>query len=131
ANLGRYFIYGVTVLAPISGRVLRAANGYPDLPPGELRNDNVPGNHVIIRPDGLEVNILLAHLQNSSVLVKTGDRVTAGQPIGKVGSSGRTSEPHLHIHAQKEMVKDGKSEWVGVPIRFGSRWLVRNSLVMT
>jgi murein DD-endopeptidase MepM/ murein hydrolase activator NlpD len=107
-----------------------AADGYPDLPPGEFRNDPVPGNHVIIRPNGIEVNILLANLQNGSVLVKTGDRVTAGQPVGKVGNSGNSREPHLHIHAQKQMVKDGKSEWVGVPIRFGSRWLVRNSLVM-
>jgi murein DD-endopeptidase MepM/ murein hydrolase activator NlpD len=62
-------------------------------------------------------------------LVKVGDRVSTGQPIGKVGNSGATSEPHLHIHAQKQVTKSSESEWVGVPIRFGSRWLVRNSLV--
>jgi murein DD-endopeptidase MepM/ murein hydrolase activator NlpD len=120
----------VRVFAPVTGTVLKAADGSPDLPPGEVRNENPPGNHVIIRPDGLELNVLLAHLQNGSVLVKTGDRVTAGQPIAKVGNSGRTSEPHLHIHAQKQVVRNGESEWIGVPVRFGSRWLVRNSLVV-
>jgi hypothetical protein len=81
AKLGRYFIYGVPVYAPITGKVLRAADGFPDLPAGELRNENPPGNHVIIRPDGLELNVLLAHLQNGSVLVKTGDRVTANRSV--------------------------------------------------
>ena len=56
-----------------------------------------------------------------SVVVAQGDKVTTGQILGKVGNSGNTSEPHLHIHAEK----DGK----GVPITFNDRFLVRNSLV--
>jgi hypothetical protein len=39
------------------------------------------------------------------------------------------TEPHLHIHAQKQVTTGSGSEWAPVPIRFGSRWLVRNSLV--
>ena len=84
---------------------------------------------MVIRLDELDVNLLLAHLKRGSVLVKIGDRVSAGQPIGHVGNSGNTSEPHLHVHAQRQVTKDGNTEWVGVPICFGSRWLVRNSLV--
>jgi len=103
--------------------------GYPDLRVGQFDNSNVFGNHVIIQPDGTDVLVFLAHMQKGSVIAKTGDRVAVGQPIGKVGNSGRTFEPHLHIHAQTQVTKDGKTEWVGVPIRFGSRWLVRNSLV--
>jgi len=42
----------------------------------------------------------MAHLSPGSIQVKVGDHVTVGQPIAKVGNSGNTSEPHLHIQAQ-------------------------------
>ena len=128
-SLERYAIFGASICAPVAGKVLQSADGLPDLPPGKVDNSNVFGNHVIIEPDGDDVRIILAHMQNGSVLVKADDRVAVGQAIGKVGNSGRTFEPHLHIHAQKRVTKGSESEWVGVPIRFGSRWLVRNSLV--
>ncbi|MGN7942219.1 M23 family metallopeptidase [Virgibacillus sp. 6R] len=60
-------------------------------------------------------------MKKRSILVEAGDAVKRGQPIGLVGNSGNTTEPHLHIHAEK----DGK----GVPIRFDGKFLVRNSLV--
>lgn len=50
-----------------------------------------------------------------------GENLQKGQKIGLVGNSGNTTEPHLHMHAEK----DG----VGVPIQFDGRFLVRNSLV--
>lgn len=37
------------------------------------------------------------HLKQGSVVVRQGDRVTAGQPVGAVGLSGRTEYPHLHF----------------------------------
>ncbi len=37
------------------------------------------------------------HLAKNSALVKTGDSVKAGMPIAKVGSSGNSSDPHLHF----------------------------------
>jgi hypothetical protein len=47
--------------------------------------------------------------------------VTAGTPLARVGNSGNTTEPHLHIHADRA--------WVAVPARFDGRWLVRNAIV--
>lgn len=44
--------------------------------------------------------MVLAHLRRNSVPVDIGDDVRAGQPLGAIGNSGNTSEPHLHIHAQ-------------------------------
>lgn len=41
--------------------------------------------------------------------------------VGAVGNSGNTTEPHLHIHAEKDEE--------GIPIRFDGRFLVRNNLV--
>ncbi|HTV68353.1 MAG TPA: peptidoglycan DD-metalloendopeptidase family protein [Rhizobiaceae bacterium] len=56
-----------------------------------------------------------AHM--SKITVKEGDRVAAGDEVGKVGSSGRSTGPHLHY----EIRKDGDAV---DPIRFlkaGSR----------
>ncbi len=49
----------------------------------------------IDHPGGLRTTYL--HLKKGSVTVKPGDRVTAGQTIGQVGSSGKSSDPHLHF----------------------------------
>jgi len=48
---------------------------------------------VIEHADGKST--LYAHC--SSILVKQGDRVTTGQNIARVGSTGRTTGPHLHF----------------------------------
>ena len=47
---------------------------------------------------------LYGHLDR--FLVKEGAKVTRGQPIGKVGMSGRTTGPHLHY----EVWKDGEKQ---------------------
>jgi len=40
---------------------------------------------------------IYAHLKAGSVAVKVGDVVEAGQVLGKLGSSGNSTEPHLHF----------------------------------
>ena len=40
-----------------------------------------------------------------TVLVRVGDRITKGQDVAQVGSSGRSTGPHLHF----EVLRDGKS----------------------
>ena len=45
---------------------------------------------------------VIAHLKKGSVLVEAGDRVQEGEPIGACGNSGNTSEPHIHIHHQRQ-----------------------------
>jgi murein DD-endopeptidase MepM/ murein hydrolase activator NlpD len=37
-------------------------------------------------------------MKPDSVLVRAGEKVRAGQVIGLVGTSGNSSEPHLHFH---------------------------------
>jgi len=53
---------------------------------------------------GYGYTTLYAHLDR--LLVKEGARVTRGQPIGKVGMSGRSTGPHLHY----EVWKDGEKQ---------------------
>lgn len=54
------------------------------------------GNYVIIRhPDQTYGEYL--HLQPNGALVKLGETVQAGLPIGLSGNTGNTSRPHLHF----------------------------------
>jgi murein DD-endopeptidase MepM/ murein hydrolase activator NlpD len=67
------------------------------------------GNRVVIRhtlPDGQVVYSLYAHLMPQSVIVRSGDMVTAGQPIARVGRTGRASAPHLHLEIRTTRVED-------------------------
>ncbi len=38
-----------------------------------------------------------AHLRQGSLMVKVGDSVKAGSPIAKLGNSGPSEGPHLHL----------------------------------
>lgn len=102
-NLADYGCYGVPVVAPVSGYIVSAHDGEPDATPGALSNNTVAptGNHIVIRME-TGTYLVIAHLKNGSVTVKTGETVTEGQVIGQCGNSGNTSEPHIHIHHQRQ-----------------------------
>lgn len=72
----------------------------------------IDGNHVLIRHEGGELS-LYSHLQKGSISVSAGDTVRAGQPIGRVGSSGSSWVPHLHFHVMRDGI-----EGPGVPVLF-------------
>jgi len=57
---------------------------------------NAAGNIIVIRHKGEEYSFY-AHLKQGSIHVKKGDRVKQGQVIAKVGHSGNSTEPHLHL----------------------------------
>jgi murein DD-endopeptidase MepM/ murein hydrolase activator NlpD len=62
------------------------------------------GNRVVIRHtlrSGEVVHSLYAHLAPKSVQVKVGDAVAAGEPIARVGRTGRASAAHLHLEVRR------------------------------
>ena len=118
-ELDAYAMWGSEVVSPCSGNVLAAVDGLPDQKPGSVDAKNVAGNHVVIRCGNADV--WLAHLQRGSVQVRAGMPIEQGTRLGVAGNSGNTTEPHLHVHAER----DGKS----VPVRFDGEWLVRNAIV--
>ena len=72
---------GTPIKAPNAGRVVLAGDRY------------FTGNTVMI-DHGLTMFSLFAHL--SEIDVHAGDSVKAGDVVGKVGSTGRVTGPHLH-----------------------------------
>jgi hypothetical protein len=91
---------GVAVLAAAPGRVARLRDGVADI---SVRAAGAPsvantecGNGVVIdHGGGWETQY--CHMAKGSIGVKVGDTVAAGAPIGRVGLSGNTEFPHLHI----------------------------------
>ncbi|MFF4398229.1 M23 family metallopeptidase [Streptomyces sp. NPDC001480] len=98
--LTAYAAYGRPVRSPCDGVVISAADTFHDQKPGEIRYQPPSGNHVFL-DTGREI-VKLAHLRPGSVTVTKGDTVHRGQLLGEVGNTGNTTEPHLHIHAERE-----------------------------
>ncbi|WP_164992365.1 M23 family metallopeptidase [Streptomyces sp. L2] len=102
ADVTAYAAYGRPVFAPCRGRVVSAGDGIEDQRPGAVRRQPLYGNHVFI-DTGREI-VKLAHLRPGSLRVRAGDEVEAGQLLGEVGNSGNSTEPHLHLHAERDGV---------------------------
>jgi murein DD-endopeptidase MepM/ murein hydrolase activator NlpD len=112
--------YGQNILAVADATVVRSIDGLPNQIPGKLPSDITPatadGNAVFLRlRDGRFV--FYAHMIPGSVTVKKGDRVRRGQILGKVGNSGNSSAPHLHLHM---MDRDAILSAVGFPYTFNA-----------
>ncbi|MDX2214003.1 MAG: M23 family metallopeptidase [Oculatellaceae cyanobacterium bins.114] len=125
-SLTNYAIWGEPLYSPCNGTIRETTNDLPDLIPPQTDSQNPAGNHILIQCQGADV--LMAHLQQGSLMVQTGETVKVGQAIAKVGNSGNTSEPHLHIHARRENIDLSLLEGEGIPITFNGRFLVRNRL---
>jgi murein DD-endopeptidase MepM/ murein hydrolase activator NlpD len=56
--------------------------------------------YLVILDHGMGLETRYGH--NSRLTVGVGDRVERGQPIAGVGSTGRSSAPHLHLEIRKD-----------------------------
>jgi hypothetical protein len=125
-----YAIFGMEVRSPVRGRVAAMCDGIVDHDLFSTDRKNPLGNHVWLSVDddgGRQLLILLAHLRRGSLRVQVGDTVEPGTPLGKVGHSGNSSEPHLHIHAQRDARPEAPLDADPVPMSFGDLGqLVRN-----
>jgi hypothetical protein len=113
--LPSYTIFGKEVIAVADGTVVAMRNDLPEQVPGKLPQ-NLPveeadGNFVVLDIGG-GAYVLYAHMQPGSVRVPVGAKVRRGQLVGKVGNTGNSQAPHLHLH-----VMDGPSPLLsnGVP----------------
>jgi hypothetical protein len=125
AELPRYYVFGEPVYAPCSGAITRTENRLPDLTPPDTDMQHPAGNYVLL--ECAEAAVLLAHLKQSSVSVRNGQRVQAGERIGQVGNSGLSIEPHLHFHVQQHRDADSFLAAAPLPLRIDGQDPVRNS----
>ncbi len=89
----RDFHTGIDIKGP-SGRTIRASKA------GRVVYSGWMGGYgrVVVIDHGKGYTTLYAHC--SRLLVRQGQRVSSGQPVGKVGSSGRATGPHLHFEVR-------------------------------
>ncbi len=132
-----YYAYGAEVRAAADGKVVAIANSVAE-DTGMLRRADdtdesygeraqsaqmallktgdvaIVGNYVVIDHGNGEYS-LYAHLQPGSVRVHPGDAVKSGQALARLGSSGNSTEPHLHFQ-----VCDGPEPMncSGIPVNF-------------
>src|SRR5690625_4909328 len=120
-ELHKYAIYEDGLYSPCNGKVLETRGHLPDLTPPEKDPENALGNYIYLSCEGIDAVIYMSHMQENSVIAEDGAMIQVGEKVGTIGNTGNTTEPHLHIHAEK----DGK----GVPITFDGKFLVRNDIV--
>ena len=136
-NFTDYAVYGASIRAAADGEVVAVVSDQIEDPAQFRRPDEtteayaervqawqaegmargsafLAGNYVVIRHPWGEYSVY-AHMKPGSARVKPGQTVQAGAVIGQVGSSGSSTEPHLHFH-----VCDGPGpiDCVGVPVAF-------------
>ena len=101
-KLEDWYCYNLPILASEGGKVIFTENNIPDnMIPGEIdykiTASNITGNVVYIEHGDGSI-ATYCHLIPNSIVVKTGDIVTTGQELGRLGNSGNSSAPHLHFH---------------------------------
>ncbi len=124
------YAWGAPVHAPFDGEVVHAVDGVQERawlhPVREIahalinavtftpaRLPRILGNHVVLRGDaGFAA---LVHFVPGSVAVDSGQTVRAGDLLGRVGHSGNSTMPHLHLQL---MDSDDPMTARGVPCAF-------------
>ncbi len=122
-----HFIFAEAVYAPCSGIIVELENEVEDNSGMNMNvtAQNGQGNFVILDCD--DTVISLVHLKKGSVNAKLGDKVQVGQLLAKVGNSGFSQEPHLHVQAARW---ENDSVLVGIPVKFDGISPFRNSIIV-
>ena len=132
-----YHAYGADILAAADGRVVAVKADVAEDPttlrqPGETVEaygervgayqmqlvasdiNSIAGNYIAIDHGNGEFSFY-AHLKPGSITVKIGDVVKSGQAMAQLGSSGNSTEPHLHFQVCD---RPEPLACAGIPVKF-------------
>lgn len=125
-DLNNWSYFGEPVHAVSNGTIVEAVDGLPEQtplqPPTGITPSTIAGNHVIekFEQDGYAYYALYAHLKRGSLTaagIREGQHVKAGQVLGRVGNTGGTTAPHLHLQIMDEPDAQAAD---GLPYEFSS-----------
>lgn len=97
-------IDGANIYSVLSGMVVEAVEGA-----------EAYGNYVVIRHNGFET--MYAHMKEAPLL-EVGDWVEQGDIIGYVGSTGRSTGPHLHFEVKIDNLRLDPIEFLREVVRY-------------
>ncbi len=116
---------GTDLYAIGDGTVVDCEDGHPD--PAPRRYPGMPSNWIILRftfpagpYKGKTGHAYYQHLTKGGVKVRKGQNVRKGQVIGKSGSSGNSTGPHLHLVVLKPgfaMTRWSRYNYMNNPVR--------------
>jgi len=113
--------------APFDGTILEAKKSTS--PGGGF------GNYVVIlmKINGKFYTSLFAHMQDGSIKVKKGQKVTAGTPLGKMGTTGMSTGKHLHweLRLGKQHIWDANGKFYIEPIAFFKALIAQEAVLAT
>lgn len=87
---------GTDIGAPTGTAIVAAAGGVVSVAEYHRSYGNV-----IIIEHGNNIRTLYGHIRHGGIMVKAGERVERGQKIAEVGSTGRSTGPHLHFEVHE------------------------------
>lgn len=128
----RFFAFDQPIMAPAGGRVVSVHDGEADHEARRSQLALIPyaltqvsrarqgarglaGNHVVLDLADGGPYLVVAHLRRGTVAVRPGELVAVGQPLGRCGNSGNSTQPHVHLQVMDDL---DPSVAVGVPMAF-------------
>jgi len=113
-----FYSYNEPVLSPANAIVTQIVDSIESDLMFHPDTINAGGNFIILDV-GNEKYVFLGHLKKESIAVKTSDTISLGTYIGRLGNSGNSSVPHLHMHVQNKPILDQKDK-ITYPFRFNN-----------
>lgn len=92
---------GIPVVAAASGVVEYTHNGYSGY------------GHTVVINHGGGIKTRYAHMYPGSISVRPGQNVSKGQQIGRIGSTGNSTGPHLHFEVLLNGSKVNPMKYIG------------------
>jgi hypothetical protein len=100
----QYFGEGAPIHAVADGTIVSVIDGLAETAPfgaADLRDTEDYGGNTVVQRIRPGVYAYYAHFQPGTIRVKAGDRVHSGDVLGRLGSSGNSTNPHLHFQLQR------------------------------